>query len=183
MTREFFTISNLLSLSRIVLVALFAIVMFANPPDADLWGLGILLIAMLTDKLDGDIARRLGQESYWGRILDPLADKIGVGVVSLVLLLLEMIPLWFVALLVSRDLLILIGGLILRARRGIVMPSNLAGKWTVGVIGITLLLALLRAPEVVQLVAQLMSAIMALFSLGLYGKAYLKERHAGGGEA
>jgi len=180
MTREFLTVSNLLSLSRILLVALFAAIMVADVPSAELWGLGLLLLAMLTDKLDGDIARRFGQESTWGRILDPLADKIGVAVVSVVLVVLEMIPLWFVALLVLRDLLILLGGVLLRVRTGVVLPSNMAGKWTVGVIAVTLLLALLRAPDGVQLAAQLISAVMAGISLVLYVQSYRRVRQGNG---
>jgi len=180
MTRDFLTISNLLSLSRIPLVALFAIVMFAQPPSAEVWALGILLLAMLTDKLDGDLARRLGQESAWGRILDPLADKIGVAVVSLVLLVLEMVPVWFVALLVIRDVLILIGGVLLRSRLGVILPSNTAGKWTAGVIAVTLILALLRAPHSVQLSAQLIATAMAVLSLVLYGRSYYRLRQEKG---
>jgi len=176
MTREFLTVSNLLSLSRIPLVALFAAIMIADVPSAELWGLGVLLLTMLTDKLDGDIARRFGQESTWGRIIDPLADKIGVAVVSVVLVVLEMIPLWFVALLLLRDLLILVGGVLLRLRTGVVLPSNIAGKWAVGVIAVTLLLALLRAPDGVQLAAQLISAAMAGISLILYFQSYLRVR-------
>jgi CDP-diacylglycerol--glycerol-3-phosphate 3-phosphatidyltransferase len=180
MTRDFLTISNLLSLSRIPLVALFAIVMFANPPSAEVWALGILLLAMLTDKLDGDLARRLGQESVWGRILDPLADKIGVAVVSLVLLVLDLVPMWFVALLVIRDVVILIGGVLLRSRLGVILPSNTAGKWTVGVIAVTLILALLRTPHSVQLSAQVIASAMAVLSLVLYGRSYSRTRRGRG---
>lgn len=180
MTREFLTISNLLSLSRIALAVLFAVVMFAAIPSATLWGFGILLVAMVTDKLDGDLARRLGQETTWGRILDPLADKIGVGIVCLVLLVRDLVPVWFVALLLGRDLLILAGGVILRARKGVVLPSNMTGKWTVGVIAVALILALLEAPQGVQLGVQVIAATMGGISLALYGKAFLSEEKGRG---
>lgn len=176
MTREFLTISNLLSLSRIPLAALFAVFMFINTPAAEWWALAVLLLGVLTDKLDGDLARRLGQESSWGRILDPLADKIGVAVVAIVLLVRALIPLWFVAVLVGRDLVILAGGLVLQRRTGAVMPSNWAGKWTVGFIAVTLILGLLRAPLTLQLVAQLLTTGMVTLSLVLYARAYLNAR-------
>ena len=180
MTRDFLTISNLLSLSRIALALAFAIVMVTDVPSAELWGLGLLLLAVVTDKLDGDIARWLGQETTWGRILDPLADKIGVGVVSVVLVVRGLVPVWFVAFLVARDLLILSGGILLRVRQGVVLPSNTTGKWTVGVIAAALILGLLEASEEIQLTAQVLATAMGGVSLVLYGKAYAHQRSGEG---
>jgi CDP-diacylglycerol--glycerol-3-phosphate 3-phosphatidyltransferase len=148
MKREFLTASNLLSLSRAILVIPFALVMLVPAEPLRIWGGVILFVAMLTDKFDGVLARKLHQETEWGRILDPLADKIGVAGVAVVLVLLGDIPLWFVVALVARDAAIFAGGLYIRARTGVVLPSNQAGKWAVGIVGGTLLIALLRVfPE------------------------------------
>lgn len=180
MTRDFLTISNLLSLSRIALALAFAVVMVTDVPSAELWGLGLLVLAMVTDKLDGDLARWLGQETTWGRILDPLADKIGVGVVSVVLVVRGLVPLWFVVFLVVRDLLILSGGILLRVRHGVVLPSNRTGKWTVGVIAAALILGLLEAQEGIQLAVQVLATAMGVVSLVLYGRAFERQRSAEG---
>ena len=143
MKREFLTLSNLLSILRAALAIPFTLVMLVPEEPHRLAAAGIILVGMLTDKLDGDIARARGEETEWGRILDPLADKICVAVMALVLMKLGDIPPLFVVALIARDALILAGGLYLKTRRGIVVPSNAAGKWTVTAIAVTLLIAVL----------------------------------------
>jgi len=129
MKREFLTISNLLSIFRALLSVPFALVMLLPDPPLRFWAVGILLAGMMTDKLDGDLARRRGEETEWGKILDPLADKVCVAVMALVLLKVGDFPLWFVLALLSRDMLIFLGGMYLKSTRGVVLPSNVAGKW------------------------------------------------------
>jgi CDP-diacylglycerol--glycerol-3-phosphate 3-phosphatidyltransferase len=128
MKREFLTISNLLSIFRGLLSIPFALVMLVPADPMRFLALGILLIGMLTDFLDGRIARARGEETEWGKILDPLADKVCVAVMALVLLKLGDLPFWFVAALIARDLAILAGGVYIKSARGVVLPSNTAGK-------------------------------------------------------
>ncbi len=144
MKREFLTISNLLSISRALLSIPFALVMLLPDRPLRFWALGILLAGMVTDKLDGDLARLRGEETEWGKILDPLADKVCVAVMALVLLKLGDFPLWFVLALVVRDLLILSGGIYLKSTRGVVLPSNVAGKWAATFIAFTIIIILLN---------------------------------------
>jgi len=146
MNREFLTVPNLLSLTRIVLLIPFVAVMYAAIPHRELWALGILLLAGLTDRYDGILARRMHLESEWGRILDPLADKTGGCVVALVLVAQGSLPLWFLALVVLRDILIVSGGIRVKRRTGEVLPSNTAGKWAMGVVFGALCVALMQAP-------------------------------------
>ena len=143
MKGEFLTASNLLSISRVVLVIPFACLMLIPDTPQRVLGSVFLFVAILTDKLDGVLARKLGQETEWGRIIDPLADKIGLGIVAIVLLCLGDIPLWFFVALIVRDLLIFAGGMYVKSTRNVVLPSNLVGKWTVGIIALTLMCALL----------------------------------------
>ena len=143
MKREFLTLSNLLSLFRAALVVPFTLVMILPEEPLRLAAAGIVALGMLTDKFDGVIARARGEETEWGRILDPLADKICVAAMALVLMKLGDIPPGFVAALLARDLLILAGGLYIKKRRGLVVPSNAVGKWTVTAIAVTLLVAIL----------------------------------------
>ncbi len=143
MKRDFFTLPNMLSLLRMALSVPFALVMTSGMENAKWWGVGIILLGALTDKLDGDLARWLKAESEWGRIIDPLADKVAVATVALVLLWLGAVPLWFVAVLLVRDLLILAGGIVVKRKTGEVLPSNMAGKWAAGMIALTLFLALI----------------------------------------
>lgn len=174
MKREFLTASNLLSLSRVILIVPFSLVMLVPSPPWRIWGGVILVLAMLTDKFDGVLARKLHQETEWGRILDPLADKIGIASVAFVLLTLGDIPAWFLVALVARDAAIFAGGLFIRAKTGIVLPSNQAGKWAVGIVGVTLLIALLGiVPE--SMPALLAASVAALLvSFTLYAARFVK---------
>jgi CDP-diacylglycerol--glycerol-3-phosphate 3-phosphatidyltransferase len=150
MKREFLTISNLLSIFRATLSIPFALVMLLPDRPLRYLAAGILFVGAVTDKLDGDIARMRHEETEWGRILDPLADKICVIVMALVLLKLGDLPFWFVAALIARDLLILAGGMYLRSTRGVVLPSNMTGKWTATIIAFTILILLLNLFPSVQ---------------------------------
>jgi cardiolipin synthase len=78
----------------------------------------LVLIAGLTDWLDGYAARRLGTGGKAGVVLDPLADKALLVVLFLVLGVLRLIPRWLVGLVIGRDLIILSGALLLRIFRG-----------------------------------------------------------------
>ena len=69
------TVPNILSLLRLFLVPVFAVVFFQPMPDAHTWAALIYLVAFLTDIADGWIARHFNQVSKLGRILDPAADK------------------------------------------------------------------------------------------------------------
>lgn len=173
MKREYLTVSNLLSFTRILLVLPFLLVMLSDIPSARLWGCLILALGALTDKLDGYVARRFHEETELGRILDPLADKVGVGAVAIILLLLGSLPLWFVATLVVRDLLILAGGLYIKRRTGVVLPSNTAGKWTVGIVALALMCALIDAPGAVTGLALAAATLMVALSFVLYVRTFV----------
>jgi CDP-diacylglycerol--glycerol-3-phosphate 3-phosphatidyltransferase len=173
MKREYLTVSNLLSFARVLLVLPFLIVMLSAIPTARLWGCVILALAALTDKLDGYVARRFHQETELGRILDPLADKVGVAAVAIILLYLGSLPLWFVGTLVVRDLLILAGGLYIKRRTGVVMASNTAGKWTVGVVAVALMCALIDAPTAVTGISVAAATGMVALSFVLYVRTFV----------
>jgi CDP-diacylglycerol--glycerol-3-phosphate 3-phosphatidyltransferase len=174
MKRELATPSNLLSIARALLVLPFALVMLLPAEPLRVWGALMILAAMVTDKLDGVLARKFHQETEWGRILDPLADKIGVAAVAVVLLILHDIPLWFVIALVARDMLIFAGGLVVKIRKGVVLPSNAVGKWTVGVIGGTLMLRMLGVAASVTDWLLAGSMVMLLVSFAMYSARYAK---------
>jgi len=165
---RFFTVSNLLSIFRAFLSLPFAIIMLSGAPGSRWWGAAIMAVAALTDKLDGVFARRLNQVTEWGKILDPLADKIAVITVVVVLLVLKEIPVWFVALVLVRDVVIFGAGMYLKAVHGVVLPSNETGKWAVGIISLTLFLFLVGFVSVVTDVLMAASVIMQALSSYFY---------------
>ena len=98
------SIPNLLSLLRLVLVPVFAVVFFQPAPDAHRWAVLIYLTAFLTDVADGWIARHFNQITKLGRILDPLADKLMTFTVIICITADGIIPLWAVVVFFLKEL-------------------------------------------------------------------------------
>ena len=120
-------IPNALTVLRIVLAAAFPFV------DADL-RIAVLVGALLTEFLDGVLARRLGWESRLGRILDPIADRCLFASVAITLLLEARLPAWTLAALGARDVFVALGALwiILRGDARVLrkMAPRFPGKLT-----------------------------------------------------
>ncbi|GMU84815.1 MAG: CDP-diacylglycerol--glycerol-3-phosphate 3-phosphatidyltransferase [Ignavibacteriales bacterium] len=148
MIKELFQISNLLSLLRIFLAVPFWLLMEESVYDQNRMILiGLCLFAGVTDILDGYFARKLNQITELGKILDPLADKICVAAIFLKLYLLGEIPLALAAIVLGRDLLILIAALAVSKRIKKVLPSNMLGKITVLIICFYILIVLYGVPK------------------------------------
>ena len=173
-SNRFLTISNLLSILRVLLTVPFIIVMFSSMQENRLWGGVIIAIAALTDKLDGVLARRLDEVTEWGKILDPLADKFAIAVATIVLLLLHAIPLWLVIVIVVRDVMILAGGMYLKSQRGIVPQSNEVGKWAVGSISLTLFLLVIGIQSIVTDVLIAATVALLFISSLLYVRRFIE---------
>ena len=103
-----------------------------------------ILVAVATDALDGYFARKFNEISEFGKIIDPLADKIGIGIVVVMLTIFGDIPLWFTGLILSRDLIIFIAGIYIKSKTGIVLPSLMSGKVAVSFLTFTLIFAVLH---------------------------------------
>ena len=97
------TIPNVLSVLRLVLVPVFFWLILTR---RDGWALATLTISGLTDYLDGALARRWGQVSRIGQLLDPLADRLFILSTLLGLAWRDVVPWWLVAAVVGRDLLL-----------------------------------------------------------------------------
>jgi CDP-diacylglycerol--glycerol-3-phosphate 3-phosphatidyltransferase len=96
-------------------------------PDHDYWATGLFIAAMSTDWFDGRIARRRGRTSALGSLLDPVADKLLVLSVLIVLIDQDVFPAWMVVAIVAREFLV--SGLRLAAlERGVVIAARDLGK-------------------------------------------------------
>lgn len=170
MLNRIWTISTLLSFSRIVLIAPLAYFLFSDLPDSRTWVVAIIIIATITDFLDGSLARKLHQVSDFGKIIDPLADKICVAAVAALFVIVGDLPLWYVVVVIVRDVLILIGGIYIRNRKNIIVQSNWPGKIAVSLIALVLLLSSLKAPQVetFRQVTIWMSIVMMALSFIIY---------------
>ncbi|MFC3996415.1 CDP-alcohol phosphatidyltransferase family protein [Nocardiopsis sediminis] len=97
-------------------------------PRADWWALGVLAFAGISDWLDGKIARAWNQTSRLGVLLDPLADRLYIFAALLGLVVRGIVPWWLMAILVLRDVLIVIALPVLRHHGYGTLPVNFAGK-------------------------------------------------------
>jgi CDP-diacylglycerol--glycerol-3-phosphate 3-phosphatidyltransferase len=158
--KEIFTKSNLLSTSRLLLgiPIFFMVYQINNSQSIRYFTLGLMLIAALTDILDGYLARKYNEITEFGKIIDPLADKVVVGIVVLQLFRLEEIPAYYLIIIITRDLLILMGGIFVSKKIGKVLPSNIIGKITVISIALFVLIT----------VAGLKILLPALYNILLY---------------
>ncbi len=145
--KDIFLISNFLSILRLMLVIPIALLLFRSSDTARYIAVLIGIIAVITDGLDGYFARKYNQITDLGKIIDPLADKILMGVVSLICVIKNFMPIFFFMLLLSRDIIILMGGLYLKNKKRIIPQSNMLGKVTAGVVAFYLLISILFYPQ------------------------------------
>jgi cardiolipin synthase len=117
---QIFTVPNALSLARLFMVPVVVALVLAR---ADALGAAFFVLAAVTDFLDGRLARLAGPTRL-GQILDPLADRLMLSSVAVVLAIRGLLPVWAVAILVGRDLLALIGSLVMGGK----IQVNRAGK-------------------------------------------------------
>jgi cardiolipin synthase len=119
------TVPNALSLVRLGLVPVFFWLILTHH---DGWAIVVLTISGVSDYLDGTLARRWGQVSRLGQLLDPAADRLYIGATLLGLAWREVIPWWLVIAIVTRDV-VLAGTIPLLARLGYgPLPVHLIGK-------------------------------------------------------
>lgn len=119
------TISNIITISRLIMLPFIVLFLIEQ---RRIIAFIVMLVSLLSDTVDGYLARKLHQESEIGKILDPLCDKISLAVILGTLLLMNSIPLWVVIIIMARDMLILLGSFIILRRQGLVYKSNLFGK-------------------------------------------------------
>ncbi|MEY9212639.1 CDP-alcohol phosphatidyltransferase family protein [Thermobifida halotolerans] len=161
------TIPNMISVLRLLGVPLFLWLVLG--PRADVWALGVLAAAGLSDWLDGKIARAWNQTSRLGTLLDPMADRLYIFAALLGLVVRDIIPWWLMAILVLRDVLILGSLPILRYHGYGPLPVNFAGKAaTLCLLYAFPLLFLAGYSGAVGYVAQIVGWAFAIWGTALY---------------
>jgi len=137
--------------------------------DQPIVAMMVCFAASGTDWLDGWIARKTNTVSEWGKVLDPVADKILVGAVVVILLWQERLPLWFVACVVARDVIIVVAGIWARRYQKEILPSLWSGKFAVSAVALTGVVAMVTSGTAVFWLIVLSSVLMVV-SLWSYGK-------------
>src|SRR5882762_2583227 len=119
--------ANRLTISRLVLTILFVAGLNSTWAYGRTAALIIFLLAGVTDFFDGEIARRYGAVTNFGKKMDPLVDKIMMAVSFISLVPLKAIPAWAATTVVARDFLIT-GLRLMASARGQILPAERLGK-------------------------------------------------------
>ncbi|MBK9306010.1 MAG: CDP-diacylglycerol--glycerol-3-phosphate 3-phosphatidyltransferase [Nitrospira sp.] len=136
-------VPNVLTLARILLIPVF-IILFVNPtPDQSLAAAAIFAVAAVTDMLDGYIARRTGQVTKLGKLLDPLADKLLVLSALILLMNVERVSALVVLLIVGRELAVT-GMRAIAAGEGMIIPAETTGKYKMALQVVAIILLILE---------------------------------------
>ena len=167
--------ANLLSLSRVLLTPLVGYFLWKGDPQSTHICALLLIVAGVTDGLDGYVARKLGQVSDFGKMLDPLADKLMAIVLIGLLIVFRDFPWWLAGVVVGRDLLIVLAGLTLMRGEKIVVPSNWAGKYAFAAIAFLIGSYIYRFPFGITLLTWMTVVLVAISSL-LYARLFLRLR-------
>lgn len=166
-TTRVLTIPNVISFVRLAGVPLFLWLVLV--PEADGWALLVLMLSGFTDWLDGYLARKLGQISTLGAILDPVADRLYILAVVIGLYLRDIIPWWLALALPLRDALMWILVPLLRTRGYSALPVHFLGKAaTASLLYAFPLLLLGDGDGTVATVADIVGWAFAIWGVGMY---------------
>lgn len=120
---------NMLSILRLCMVPPYVIVYFSGLKFAHFWAAFVYALATFTDFLDGYLARKNNCITNMGKVLDPLGDKMLTTAVLVCLLIDKVIPGWIVLIVVIKEALMGIGGLLIHRKAKVeIPPSNYIGK-------------------------------------------------------
>ncbi|MEJ5358628.1 MAG: CDP-alcohol phosphatidyltransferase family protein [Desulfobacterales bacterium] len=160
--RRTISLPNLITVLRIFLTPLFVILLIRGET---LWALGVFLAAGVSDGLDGLLARLLNQRSTLGAVLDPIADKLLLTAAFICLALIGGIPPWVAVVVISRDVLIVIGVAVLAfANIAFEIRPSILSKWTTvcQVVLVASALLALQLPAIAPAVSPLCWVAVAL---------------------
>ncbi|MGH7279462.1 MAG: CDP-diacylglycerol--glycerol-3-phosphate 3-phosphatidyltransferase, partial [Candidatus Rokuibacteriota bacterium] len=170
-------LANSLTILRILLIPVFVSLLVYGRPGA---ALVVFMVAALTDLLDGWVARIQGSQSRLGAFLDPMADKLLLVASFVTLTYLKVLPFWITAVVISRDVMLVVGTLLVYVVGGRIHPRpTRAGKIATFFQVLTVLSGLAArdftlplAPDVFMWLAALFTVVSGLQYLG-QGMRYL----------
>jgi CDP-diacylglycerol--glycerol-3-phosphate 3-phosphatidyltransferase len=156
---------NLLTISRLLAIPVLMVLLAARFPAHDQWAAAVFLLSSLTDTADGQLARRTGRVTELGKFLDPLADKLWILSVLIMLVQQGELAAWVVVVIFGREMLITVLRSV-SASQGHVIAATPWGKTkTVTQVGAVLLLILARPYPVIEPVAEAGVAVAVVFTV------------------
>lgn len=162
-------LANKLTVLRMVLVPVFLICAMLNSVTGNVIAITVFILASVTDKLDGYIARSRNQITNFGKFMDPLADKLLVTTALIILVEKNIVPAWVVVVIIAREFVV--SGLrTLAASQGIVIAASNLGKLktVVQMVGITMaLICMVYSPSWLYSITQIviyLAGVITIFS-------------------
>lgn len=141
--QESLNLPNFITLSRILLIPVF-VVLFATPtPDRSLSAAIVFVVAAVTDLLDGYLARRNGQVTTVGKLLDPIADKLLVLSALILLVNIDRVSALVAILIIAREVAVT-GVRAIAAGEGMVIAAETAGKYKMALQVVAIVLLILE---------------------------------------
>lgn len=129
-----FTISNFISFSRVLIAFPVMYIHYRNDFTVNNYIYGLIGYGIISDYLDGLVARKTNTISELGKMMDPISDKLAAGALFIYTVWLGWVPVWFLVFFIIRDVLILLGSSFIKLKYGKVAMSTLSGKITVNVL-------------------------------------------------
>lgn len=136
---------NLLTIMRVLMIPVVMLLLVGATPRMCFWAALVYTLAVITDALDGWLARRQGLNSLFGKFLDPLADKLIVMAILIVLVDMDRVPAWLVILIIARELSISTLRSI-AVGQGMIIAAGRGGKDKTAIQMVALLLLVLHFP-------------------------------------
>jgi CDP-diacylglycerol--glycerol-3-phosphate 3-phosphatidyltransferase len=125
------TVPNYLTIARILMVPILVVVLLTRVTNHEIIGVLVFWAASLTDLLDGYLARKWGQVTTLGKLLDPLADKLLISGALISLVELNMAPAWMTFIILGREMAVT-GLRGIASEEGITIAAERLGKWKLG---------------------------------------------------
>jgi CDP-diacylglycerol--glycerol-3-phosphate 3-phosphatidyltransferase len=148
--QEALNLPNLLTLTRILLIPVF-VILFATPtPDRSLSAAVIFAVAALTDLLDGYLARRSGQVTALGKLLDPIADKLLVLSALILLVNVDRVSALVAILIIAREVAVT-GVRAIAASEGMMIATETTGKYKMALQVVAIELLILEGTGLAEL--------------------------------
>ena len=176
------TLANAISISRIIM-AFPLVLLFEDISYGELgklwWAFWLIIIIALSDFLDGYVARKAEGTTNFGKLIDPVADKVCMMVVMIYLIISYKLPfLIFFITLAIRDIFLIIIGVYLMFSQAEVFQSNRSGKWFMGITALMMTFFLLKdplnIPGYVLWASYLISTLLFAFSTLEYIRRYMR---------
>ena len=162
-------IANLLTTIRFFLVPIVGWLLYNNQ---NIWAIVVLVLSGLTDIFDGFFARKFNTVTSWGKLADPLADKLMQIMVLVMLFIKDKISIVIVIILILKEVFMVIGSYFLYKEDNVVVSANWYGKIATVLIYFAVVLIIFNVPY--ASIIMILAVAFSLFSLLMYTLNFLK---------